>query len=96
VSFNLVNGTYACQNNRTLNGILKQELGFQGFVMSAMESTICAMYGLGMTMPGDITFNFGTSYLGANLTAFVRNGTIPEARMDDMATCIIAPWYLLE
>ncbi|KAH9970038.1 glycosyl hydrolase family 3 N terminal domain-containing protein [Lactifluus volemus] len=46
-SFNLVNGTYVCQSNRTLNGILKEELGFQGFVMSdwaATEST-SAMYG---------------------------------------------------
>jgi hypothetical protein len=37
-----------------------------------------------MTMPGDITFSSGTSYFGANLTAYVRNGTIPEARVDDM------------
>jgi beta-glucosidase-like glycosyl hydrolase len=98
-SFNLINGTYACQNSHTLNGILKQELGFQGFVMSdwaATESTISAMYGLDMTMPGDITFNSGTTYFGANLTAFVSNGTIPEARVDDMAIRIIAPWYLLE
>lgn len=37
-----------------------------------------------MTMPGDINFNSGDSYFGGNLTAFVRNGTIPEARVDDM------------
>ncbi|KAI0280167.1 glycoside hydrolase superfamily [Russula brevipes] len=93
-SYNLVNGTYACENNNTLNGILKKnELGFQGFVMSdwsAQHSTISAMTGLDMTMPGDITFDSGTSYFGANLTAYVRNGTIPEARVDDMATRILA------
>jgi beta-glucosidase-like glycosyl hydrolase len=49
-----------------------------------------------MTMSDDITFNSGTSYFGANLTASVCNGTIPEARVDDMATCIIVPWYLLK
>jgi len=37
-----------------------------------------------MSMPGDITFNSGDSYWGANLTTFVRNGTIPESRVDDM------------
>jgi beta-glucosidase-like glycosyl hydrolase len=98
-SYNLLNGTYACQNNRTMNTILKQELGFQGFITSdwsATESTISAMTGLDMTMPGDITFNSNTSYFGANLTAFVHNGTIPEARVDDMATRILASWYLLE
>lgn len=48
-----------------------------------------------MSMPGDITFNSGTSYWGANLTAFVNNGSIAEARLDDMATRIAAAWYYL-
>ncbi|KAH8985168.1 beta-glucosidase [Lactarius akahatsu] len=97
-SYNLVNGVYACDNNSTLNGILKSEFGFQGFVMSdwsAQHSTLSAITGLDMTMPGDITFNSGTSYFGANLTAYVQNDTIPEARVDDMATRILAGWYLL-
>ena len=62
-------------------------------------------------MPGDIIFGSGTSYFGANLTAYVNNGTIPEARVDDMgmssssrlslrnllviATRILAAWYFL-
>lgn len=37
-----------------------------------------------MSMPGDITFNSGTSYWGANLTLFVNEGIIAEARVDDM------------
>jgi hypothetical protein len=37
-----------------------------------------------MTMPGDITFLSHTSYFGANLTAYVNNGTISESRVDDM------------
>jgi beta-glucosidase-like glycosyl hydrolase len=93
-SYNLVNGTYACENNNTMNGILKNELGFQGFVMTdwgAQHSTMSAMTGLDMIMPGDPD----TSYFGAILTAFVENGTIPEARVDDMATRILASWYLL-
>lgn len=48
-----------------------------------------------MTMPGDITFNSGTSYFGANLTAFVNNGSISDARLDDMAMRIVAGWYYL-
>ncbi|KAI9457438.1 beta-glucosidase [Lactarius psammicola] len=64
-SYNLVNGTYACENNGHAE---------------------CAITGLDMTMPGDVTFNSGTSYFGANLT---------DARVDDMATRILAAWYLL-
>jgi hypothetical protein len=37
-------------------------------------------------MPGDITFDSNTSYFGANLTAYVMNGTISLSRVDDMAT----------
>lgn len=48
-----------------------------------------------MTMPGDITFNSGTSFFGGNLTAFVNNGSIAESRLDDMATRIAAAWYFL-
>ena len=97
-SYNLVNGTYACENNGTLNGILKTEFGFQGFVMSdwyATHSALDALSGLDMTMPGDITQESGTSYFGANLVTAVQNGSIPEARVDDMATRILAAWHFL-
>ena len=97
-SYNLVNGKWACENNSTLNGILKGEFGFQGFIMSdwhATHATIDAIAGLDMTMPGDISYYSGTSYFGANLTAYVQQGIIPEARVDDMATRILAAWYLL-
>jgi beta-glucosidase len=97
-SYNLINGTHACGNNHTINGILKNELGFQGFVMSdwyAQTSTISAVAGLDMSMPGDLSFHSHTSYFGRNLTKYVQNRTIPETRVDDMATRILASWYFL-
>jgi hypothetical protein len=27
-----INASYGCQNSKTLNGLLKDELGFQGYV----------------------------------------------------------------
>ena len=33
-SYNRINGSYGCANSKTLNGVLKEELGFQGYVMS--------------------------------------------------------------
>ena len=97
-SSNLVNGTYACENNNLLNRILKDEFNFHGFIMSdwyATHSTTSALNGLDMTMPGDITQGSGTTYFGANLVSAVQKGTIPEARVDDMATRILAAWYFL-
>ncbi|KAL5520254.1 hypothetical protein ACEPAG_9467 [Sanghuangporus baumii] len=97
-SYNQINQTYACENDRMLNQVMKGEFGFRGYIMSdwsAQHSTLSAIFGLDMTMPGDITFNSGTSWWGANLTAFVNNGSIAEARLDDMATRIAASWYFL-
>jgi beta-glucosidase len=45
-----------------------------------------------MAMPGDISFDSGTTYFGSNLTAYVNNGTISQARVDDMG--ISSPFHL--
>ncbi|PNY25624.1 Beta-glucosidase, partial [Tolypocladium capitatum] len=96
-SYNQVNNSYACQNSRLLNGVLKGEMGFQGFVMSdwqAQHSGVAtAAAGLDMTMPGDTLFNTGISYWGPNLTLAVANGTVPEWRIDDMAMRIMAAFF---
>ncbi len=45
----LINDTYACENNKTLNDIMKREFGFQGYIMSdwsAQHSTMSAVAGL--------------------------------------------------
>lgn len=36
-SYNRVNGSYGCQNSKLLNGILKDELGFQGYGIPAQQ-----------------------------------------------------------
>jgi beta-glucosidase len=38
-SYNLIGGAYACENSHLLNEILKNEWGFQGFVMSDWDGT---------------------------------------------------------
>jgi len=54
-SYNKVNGTYACGNSNTLIKILREELGFKGFVTSDWGGTHAAsfiIHGLDMEMPG--------------------------------------------
>jgi beta-glucosidase len=96
-SYQQINNSYGCQNSYMLNYLLKAELGFQGFVMSdwsAQHSGVgSALAGMDMTMPGDVNFDSGTSYWGANLTVAVLNGTVPAWRIDDMAVRIMAAWY---
>jgi beta-glucosidase len=56
-SYNFVNGIRACGNPDTLNGILKKEFGFKGFVTSDWGATHAATFinnGLDMEMPGSL------------------------------------------
>lgn len=56
-SYNQINGTYACENDETLNKILKDEIGFNGYVMTdwgAHHSGAKSINaGLDMSMPGN-------------------------------------------
>ncbi|OBZ82958.1 putative beta-glucosidase L [Choanephora cucurbitarum] len=96
-SYNQVNGTYACEDDYTMNTVLKGELGFKGFIQSdweATHSTVKAVNsGLDMTMPGDIIMGDGLSYFGKNLTKAVKNEKVKESRVTDMAMRIVAAWY---
>ena len=97
-SYNQVNNSYACQNSKLINGILKEELGFQGFVQSdwlAQRSGVAsALAGLDMTMPGDgLEWADGNSLWGKELTKAVLNGSVPIDRLNDMVTRVVAAWY---
>ncbi|KAB5530387.1 beta-glucosidase [Coniochaeta sp. 2T2.1] len=99
-AYNRVNQSYSCQNSKLLNGVLKDELGFQGYVMSdwgATHSGVAgAEAGLDMDMPGTICFFVANqSYFGGNLTAAVNNGSLPEERLDDMARRVMTPYFHL-
>nr|AFH41575.1 beta-glucosidase [Periconia sp. BCC 2871] len=98
-SYNKANNSQVCQNSYLQNYILKGELGFQGFIMSdwdAQHSGVAStLAGLDMTMPGDTDFDSGFSFWGPNMTLSIINGTVPEWRLDDAATRIMAAYYLV-
>ncbi|OCB86078.1 hypothetical protein A7U60_g6976 [Sanghuangporus baumii] len=99
-SYQMVNNSYACGNSKLLNGILKDELGFQGFVQSdwlAQRSGVAsALAGLDMTMPGDgLRWANGDSLWGSHLTRSILNGSLPISRLNDMVTRIVAAYYQL-
>jgi beta-glucosidase len=99
-SYQMTNNSYSCGNSKLLNGILKDELGFQGFVQSdwlAQRSGVgTALAGLDMSMPGDgLSWQDGRSLWGPELTRSVLNGTVPLSRLNDMVTRIVAAWYQL-
>ncbi|KAL1591747.1 hypothetical protein SLS60_011746 [Paraconiothyrium brasiliense] len=110
-SYNRLNGTYACEDNHALSNILKEELGFEGYVMSDWFATHSGYKsinaGLDMTMPGPLneavareqaSLASGSkvpSWFGGNITIALNNGTLNESRVDDMVRRIMTPYYQL-
>ena len=97
-SYNDVNGSQAGQNSFLISGILKDELGFQGFAMcdwiSQQSGVAPALGGLDMAMPGDTQVPLlGFSYWNYELSRSILNGTVPLPRLNDMVTRIVATWY---
>ncbi|KAJ7861767.1 glycoside hydrolase superfamily [Mycena leptocephala] len=107
-SYNKINQTQACQNSKLINGVLKEELGYMGLIMSDWAAMINgvqpALAGLDMNMPGFFAYGQGpqdepnpvtatNSWWGASLIEMVNNGSVPEARVDDMVTRTFAAWY---
>jgi beta-glucosidase len=69
-SYNHINGPYSCGNADTLNGILRGEIGFKGFVTSdwgATHGTDFIRAGLDMEMPGPLPESWtNLSYFALN------------------------------
>jgi beta-glucosidase len=100
-SYQRINGSYGCQNSKAQNGLLKGELGFQGYIMSDWGATHAGVpaidAGLDMNMPGGLGpygLNFGVpSFFGGNITIGVNNGSL--TRVDDMVIRIMTPYFWL-
>lgn len=84
-AYNKINGVYCSENNHLLNEILKNEWGFNGFVMSdwgAYHSPIAYKNGLDLNTPGS---KEDVKVLIASITA----GTIQESDLNKPITNIL-------
>ncbi len=90
-SYNRVNGRYAASSKDLLTDLLKDDWGFDGFVVSdwggARETVGNAIAGLDLEMPGP------ARTMGARLLEAVRAGDVPEAVIDDKVYRLL---FLLE
>ena len=86
-AYNRVNGTYASSHEPLLKHLLKDEWGFDGFVVSdwgaARETVENARAGLDLEMPGP------TRTRGDALRGAVEAGEVEEAAIDDMVRRIL-------
>ncbi|NCC07352.1 MAG: glycosyl hydrolase [Clostridia bacterium] len=79
-SYNKLNGTYACENYKLLTGILRDEWGFNGLVMTdwgAMNDRVEAIKaGLDLEMPASDGIN------DAKIVKAVKEGSLDEKAVD--------------
>lgn len=99
-SYNEVNGSHACSDDYSLNYLLKEELNFQGAVISDWGGTwsneASALGGLDVSMPGTAYNGLFGDFYGKSLLALVQNGSVPKARLDDMVLRILTPAFELQ
>ncbi|KAK7538732.1 glycoside hydrolase superfamily [Phyllosticta citribraziliensis] len=97
-AYNAVNGSACTQNSYLINRILKDELGFQGLIMSdwlaQISGVAAALAGLDMSMPGDASIPLiGEPWWASHLTEAALNDSVPMERLNDMTTRVVAAWY---
>ncbi|KZS65443.1 beta-glucosidase [Mycobacterium pseudokansasii] len=80
-SYNLINGTYACENDYLLHHVLDEAWRFKGFVVSdwgGTHSTVnAARAGLDIEMPGN-------DYFGEPLKNAVQGGEVSQHQLNSM------------
>lgn len=98
-SYNRVNGTQSCENSHTLSKILKTEMDFQGYVVSdwgALQSTKeSILAGCDLDMGGQEVSTVNGDIWGPTLLKMVKNGTVPESRLNDAILRVFTPYYSL-
>ena len=103
-SYNAVNGTFMTRNKRLLQTILKDKIGFKGFVMSDWWSINSDHYehfanGCDMNMPGGPGWTPNVTGLEGSfwykIKDWVDNNIVSMDRVNDAAIRIVAAMYRL-
>ena len=93
-SYNLIGGTYACENSHLLTQILRNEWGFQGFVMSDWDGTHstvkAATAGLDQEQPATGYFE-GVKDEG--IKQAIQNGHMQASVLDNMVHRILRAMF---
>jgi beta-glucosidase len=93
-SYNRINGIYGCEHDLLMNGVLKGDWGYKGFVMSdwgAVHSTAVAV-NAGLDQESSRNSD-KLDYFGAPLQAALADGSVPEARLHDMVHRILRTMF---
>lgn len=90
-AYNLLEGEHCCQSKRLLNGILREEWGYEGVVISdwgaVHDTRLAAESGLDIEM--SVTDNFDQYFMAEPLKEAVKKGEIPERVIDEKVIRIL-------
>ena len=90
-SYNKINGTYSADNRWLLTDVLRDEWGFEGFVMTdwgAVNDRVQGVHaGLELEMPGDSSSN------DAKVAAAVREGRLSEQEVDTAVERLLTVFF---
>ena len=92
----IINETYACENDQLINGVLKGELGFQGYIMTdwgAKYSTEAAMAGLDVSASVSISFIVLDSLINIDGNARRRHSTFKWKFLRSESHQLCPKWY---
>lgn len=92
-AYNKINGYYACENDTLLNGVLKGDWAYPGFVMADWGATIsvqAANAGLDQQSGAQLDFRV---WFDKPLRASVAAGETPPERISDMARRILRSMF---
>ncbi len=102
-AYNKFRGQFCSHNDFLLNDILKEELGFEGFVMSDWEATHNTLEainnGLDLEMGTDLGMrpnpDYGKFYLGDTVVTLVKNGAVAESIIDEKVRRILRVMFAI-
>src|SRR3954454_9975567 len=91
-SYNLAFGQHVCENKQLLDGILRGQWGFDGFVTSDWGATHSTAPSANSGL--DLEMNAAPpQYYGSALGDAISAGQVPTARLDDMLRHIFVPMF---
>ena len=88
-SYNKINGVYACENPIMLTTILREQLGFRGWVMSDFMATPSTA----VSANAGLDWELGDEWWGEKLLVAVQSGEVLTAQLDEMVRRILRPTY---
>ncbi|KAI9347214.1 glycoside hydrolase superfamily [Obelidium mucronatum] len=97
--YNKLNQVYACQNSDLIDGILKKELGFRGFVVTDWGAAYSLLVSDMIMSGGQPILSHtqqeqnGNTTAEAMLTKAVTLDNLPESRLNEMVSRILTSYY---